>query len=181
VMDHNMGNMRLINRARTERLIQVLRAVGGFQLDAARLLVVGPRNEAELLLFRAYGARSRNLRAIDLFTECPAIELMDMHRLEIADSSMDALYSSFVITYSDDIPRAVAETIRVCRSGAIVAFGFQHMREGAGNKFGLNCLAGGTAELLGLFADAVGHVLWAEDLVRSDGSTHCSVVFRLVK
>ena len=69
---------------------------------------------------------------------------MDMHNLSYPDNSFDALYSSFVITYSDDIPKAVKETIRVCRSGALVAFGFQHMQEGGGNKFGLNRLAGGS-------------------------------------
>lgn len=178
--DHNLGNRWIINRDRTERLIQLLRQSRSFKPNS-RLLVVGPRNEAELLLLRAYGFNSHSIEAIDLFSASPWVKLMDMHDLKYPDNSFDIVYSSFVITYSDDIPRAVTETIRVARNGALAAFAFQHMAEGGGNKFGLNRLSGGTRELLDLFGPSVDKVLWSEDHVNPDGSSICSVIFRLNK
>jgi hypothetical protein len=91
------------------------------------------------------------------------------------------VYSSFVITYSDDIPKAVAEMIRVAKDGAIVLFGFQHLVATAINKLGVNRLQGGTSELLGLFGNSVGHVYWSDDLNQPDGSRICTLVFRLKK
>ena len=69
--------------------------------------MVGPRNEAELLLLSSYGFDAAKLTAIDLFSYTPVVRLMDMHELKYSDNSFDAVYSAFVITYSDDIPRAV--------------------------------------------------------------------------
>src|SRR5256885_7422656 len=63
---------------------------------------------------------------------------MDMHELKFSDNSFDAVYSAFVITYSDDIPKAVAETIRVAKDGALVVFVYEHLALGAGNRFGKN-------------------------------------------
>ena len=181
VINHNLGNMALINRSRTERLIQVMRNVGGFKIGQTDLLVIGPRNEAENLLFIAYGVPPARLRSIDLFTCCPTIELMDMHAMKFADNTFGAIYSSFVITYSDDIPRAVEETIRVCKDGALVAFGFQHLPSGGGNKFGLNQLSGGAKDLLSLFQANVRKIIWSEDYMQADGSFSCSAIFILSK
>jgi SAM-dependent methyltransferase len=156
-LPYNLSNQWIINRARTERLMSIIGAIQGFDRSRSTILVVGPRNEAELLLLRAHGFSSRNIEAIDLFTYCPTIKLMDMHQLDYADNTFDSVYSSFVITYSDDIPKAVAEMIRVAKDGAIVLFGFQHLVATAINKLGVNRLQGGTSELLGLFGNSVGH------------------------
>ena len=105
---------------------------------------------------------------------------MDMHELKFSDSSFDAVYSAFVITYSDDIPKAVAETIRVAKDGALVVFVYEHLALGAGNRFGKNNLSNGPDDLLALFGANAGHVFWKEDF-ESEGSYTSSVVFRLTK
>ena len=68
VMDHNLGNMNLINRSRTERLIVILRTINGFKIGKSRLLIIGPRNEAEILLFVGYGAKLRKYKIHRLFS-----------------------------------------------------------------------------------------------------------------
>jgi SAM-dependent methyltransferase len=180
-LPYNLSNQWIINRARTERLMSIVEAIQGLDRGRARILVVGPRNEAELLLLRTHGFAGRNIEAIDLFTYCPTIKLMDMHDLGYPDNSFDAVYSSFVITYSDDIPKALAETVRVAKDRAVIIFGFQHLAPDATNKLGVNRLQGGTQELLGLFGNSVGHVYWTDDLDQPDCSRICTVVFRLRK
>lgn len=180
-LPYNLSNIGIINRARTERLMWLMRAIQGFDRENAKMLVVGPRNEAELLLLRGYGFPLKNLTAIDLFSYSPTIRLMDMHALQYPDDSFDAVYSSFVITYSDDIPKAVEETVRVARSGAFIIFAFQHLRPGAGNALGVNRLQGGTAELYQLFGDRIGQHLWSENCEQSDGSRICSMIFQIRK
>jgi SAM-dependent methyltransferase len=145
-----------------------------------KTLVVGPRNEAELMLLSSYGFDPAKLTAIDLFSYSPAVQLMDMHELKFPDNSFDAIYSAFVITYSDDIPGAINESIRVAKDGALIVFVFEHLAAGAGNRFGKNNLANGPDSLLEMFGTNVGHVYWREDF-ESDGRYTSSVVFRLAK
>ena len=103
---------------------------------------------------------------------------MDMHELKFSDNSFDAIYSAFVITYSDDIPKAISETIRTARGGALIVFAFEHLSAGAGNRFGKNNLGNGPDSLLEMFGAHAGHVYWREDF-ESDGRFTSSVVFRL--
>jgi SAM-dependent methyltransferase len=180
VLPYNLGNINIINRGRTERVIAILRSIRGLKLGSLNTLVVGPRNEAELLLLSSYGFDSAKLTAIDLFSYSPAVRLMDMHELKFSDGSFDAVYSAFVITYSDDIPKAIAETIRVAKDGALIVFAFEHLSPGAGNLFGKNNLGGGPTDLIGAFGANAGHVFWQEDF-ENEGRFTSSVVFRLSK
>lgn len=180
VLPYNLGNINIINRGRTERVIALLRSIRGLKLDSLNTLVIGPRNEAELMLLSSYGFDPAKLTAIDLFSYAPSVRLMDMHQLKFPDDHFDAVYSAFVITYSDDIPRAVAETIRVAKHGALVIFAFEHLAMGGGNRFGQNNLANGPDDLLAIFDDKAGHVYWREDF-ENEGRFTSSVVFRINK
>lgn len=180
VLPYNLGNINIINRGRTERVIALLRSIRGLKLRALNTLVVGPRNEAELMLLTSYGFDASKLTAIDLFSYSPSVRLMDMHQLKFADDQFDALYSAFVITYSDDIPQVVAETIRVAKDGALAIFAFEHLSKGAGNRFGKNNLSNGPDDLLELFGDKAGHIYWKEDF-ENDGRFTSSIVFRINK
>jgi SAM-dependent methyltransferase len=180
VLPYNLGNINIINRGRTERIIAILRSIRGVKLHALKTLVVGPRNEAELMLLSSYGFDAAKLTAIDLFSYSPAVQLMDMHALKFPDNCFDAIYSAFVITYSDDIPKAISESIRVAKDGALIVFSFEHLAPGGGNRFGKNNLPDGPDSLMEVFGKTVGHVYWKEDF-ENDGRYTSSVVFRLSK
>jgi SAM-dependent methyltransferase len=180
VLPYNLGNINIINRGRTERIIVILRSIRGLKLHTLNTLVVGPRNEAELMLLSSYGFDAAKLTAIDLFSYSPAVQLMDMHELNFRDDSFDVVYSAFVITYSDDIPKAIRESIRVAKDGALIVFVFEHLSPGGGNRFGKNNLGAGPDSLLEIFGTTVGHVYWKEDF-ENDGRYTSSVVFRLSK
>lgn len=179
-LPYNLANQFVINRDRTERLIVVLRAIRDFDISVARILVVGPRNEAELLLLRSYGMNSARIEAIDLFSYAPTIKLMDMHRLEFEDDIFDCYYSAYVITYSDDIQRAVDEAIRVCRDGAVLVFAFESLKENVVNKLGVRHLGGGAEALCAFFGEHVDKIYWQED-AELERSFRSSIIFRLKK
>lgn len=168
------------HRNRTERLINVLRTIQGFDIQNARLLCVGPRNEAEILLLRKYGFKSQNIRAIDLFSYSPAIEIMDMNNLEFEDNYFDVYYSSAVIKYSPDIHRTVQESIRVSKPGALMAFGFTFgapsdlVPEGS-------ALYGGLKDLFKLYENYIETIYWQEEFFFEEGDTRATAIFKLKK
>jgi SAM-dependent methyltransferase len=180
-LPYNREMMWAIRRGRTERLMNVLRSINGLDTRQARLLCIGPRNEAEVLLLTLHGFRRRNIVAIDLFSYSPLIRVMDMHELEFYDDSFDVVYSSYVITYSSELERACAEALRVCRDGGLMVFAFERLRPGQGNLFGANPLEDGTPQLLSCFDPHVDHVYWREEFEHAPGRFMCSVIFRIRK
>lgn len=180
VIPHNMEQLWGINSDRTERLMNVFRSLQGLDLSKLRVLCVGPRNEAELLLLTLYGFSLENITAIDLFTYTPRIELMDMHRLDFPADTFDVCYLSYVLTYSDRVDQACREIARVTRDGGLVALSFQHFLDGRVNRFGQNNLSGGLDELYRRFEPHAGYVHFREEFREGD-STTCSTVFRIRK
>lgn len=189
VVPHQIWQVTAIARQRTERIMRLLPSVGGLDMRRAKVLCIGPRNEAEVLLLRCYGFRPENVTAIDLFTYSPSIQLMDMHSLKFRDDSFDVVYCAFTLRYSSDPARAVREMVRCARPGALTVIVFikpvnARMRPGgvsAHAKFenGLN-------DVLALFGPAVGTMLWREEWERPgpDGAPDavvCSMIFRVSK
>jgi SAM-dependent methyltransferase len=162
VVAHNFGQRWLFNRARTEKLMNVLRSIGSISRDS-KVLVIGPRNEAEILLLSLYGFRLRNITGVDLLSYSPRIERMDMHEMRFADNSFDVVYTLYTLPYAYDLPRACAEIVRVVTPGGIVAVGFQHTAESPKRLRAPGSeLRGGLEELLQLFEPHVDHVYWQE-------------------
>jgi len=168
VIPHNIKNMWLINRDRTERLIIILRTIRGIDCRKSRVLCIGPRNEAEVLLLSLYGFPLRNISAIDLFSYTPLIQVMDMHNMEFDDSEFDIVYSSFVVRYSNDLPRVCQETVRVARDRGLVAIGFVYPRANGEDPLAGTKLRGGLKELYGYFGDHIRHVFWQEEFSVTD-------------
>src|SRR5262245_17774620 len=76
VVPHNKKNMWGINRDRTERVINILRTIRVVNSRESKILCIGPRNEAEILLMSRYGFPIANIVSIDLFTYTPLIKVM---------------------------------------------------------------------------------------------------------
>lgn len=193
VIPYNLKKIRGYDRSRTERLISLLRSVHGIVPSQARVLVIGPRNEMELLLFRLYGFKSNNISAIDLFSYTPLIDVMDMHDIKFPDDTFDITYSAYTLRYSDRVDVACREITRCTKDGGLVAVSFvteakaptgpvdrsQEREAIIGSR-----LTGGVEELLALFGKNVGDVLWREEYIAENpiaAERHCSVVFRLTK
>lgn len=180
VIPHNLEQLWSINSDRTERLMNVFKSIQGLEPAKLRVLCVGPRNEAELLLLAVHGFDLDKVSAVDLFSYSPLIRVMDMHKLEFPDGVFDVVYMSYVLTYSDKTAKALEEACRVLRDGGLMALSFQHFVDGGVNRFGFNMLGGGLKELFSHLSGRLGHIYWQEEF-REGRSVTCSTVFRVSK
>ena len=178
VIPHNQGLQRRISRSRTEKLMYLLRSVEGLSPKSCRVLCIGPRNEAEILLLSLHGFSRQHITAIDLFSQSPLIQVMDMHELRFPDDHFDIVYSSYVLRYSSDVQRACAEMVRVTKDSGLVAIAYVY--GGEGGEFG-TVLNGGLQELFGYFGSSIKATYWQEEFSRPSGETIVTTIFRISK
>ena len=111
---------------RVDRLLRPFSAVETIGTDS-NILIIGPRTENDLLMFLAYGFERSKLRAIDLISYSPWIELGDMHKMEYPDNSFDGVFCGWVLRYSASPRDVAAEITRVARNGALIAIGIDYI------------------------------------------------------
>jgi SAM-dependent methyltransferase len=97
-----------------------------FHKHEAKVLIVGPRTEGEILLYLAHGFNIGNIRGLDLISYSPWIDVGDMHAMPYPDACFDVVVFSWVLGYSKNQKQAVAEAVRVARPGGLVAIGEQN-------------------------------------------------------
>jgi len=79
------------------------------------VLCIGARNEVELDVLARAGFTQ--VRAIDLWSPTPRIQVCDMHRLTFPDDSFSLVFASHVFEHAWDFHRVAAECVRVLRVG----------------------------------------------------------------
>lgn len=178
VIPYNKNNVWAVSRDRTERIMNILRTIRGLNTKNSKILCIGPRNEAEILLMSLYGFSLENITGIDLFSYSPLIQVMDMHDLKFNDNQFDIVYSSFVLRYSNDIWRACAEAVRVTKDSGLIAIGTSFGR--SSDLVGTD-LNGGIKEILGYFGDHVKHIYWQEEFPFSHEDNIATVIFSISK
>jgi hypothetical protein len=92
----------------------------------SKVLVIGPRNEYDLILLAAYGFEFRRVRGLDLISYSPKIDLGDMHAMVYPDSSWDVVLCGWTLSYSAKPQKAAAEMLRVVRNGGIIGIGIEY-------------------------------------------------------
>jgi SAM-dependent methyltransferase len=108
---------------RMEFLIHGLLSIEYLPKDA-RILIIGPRTENDLLIFRGNGYH--NIIGLDLISYSPWVKLGDMHNTPFEDSSFDAVVSAWCITYSKTPKIVITETIRILKPNGISAIGLDY-------------------------------------------------------
>lgn len=124
-VEHNVRGVGEISAPRSHMLIRPLLSVQDVidGVDRLKVLTIGPRVEGELYNLMGYGFRSGNISAIDLFSYSPKISVGDMHDMQFRDGEFDVLLSGWVLPYSDQQDKAVAEMLRVLKVGGILSIG----------------------------------------------------------
>jgi hypothetical protein len=85
------------------------------------VLSIGPRSEIEIFGLMAAGFSPDRIKAVDLFSYSPLVDVGDMHQLPYADNSFDVIFLGWVLSYSRDQQAVARELTRVARDRAIVA------------------------------------------------------------
>jgi SAM-dependent methyltransferase len=180
---HNRKQMISFNsahRKRTEVVINVLRSIKNINADKAKLLCVGPRNEAEILLLKLYGFK--NSIGIDLFSYSSLIKVMDMNFLEYTDNTFDIYYSSFVLNYSPDVRLTISEAVRVTKHGGILVMAWTSSLRKSIYGGTPSSDVGGFLGLETLIDDNIEHAYWRDSWeIGGDNKTVFVGMYRLKK
>ena len=116
------------NGSKSSFLINPLLSITKIQsnLKTVKVLSIGPRTEGEIFNILAYGFRKENIKAVDLMSYTPWIEVGDMHNLPFPDNSFDIIICGWVIAYSDNKKKAAAEMARVTKPGGVISIGVSY-------------------------------------------------------
>lgn len=158
---------------RMELLIRPLSVIESLPWHS-RILVVGPRNEYDLLLLAGHGFSWRNIRGLDLISYSPRIDLGDMHAMPYPDGSWDAVLCGWTISYSATPRKAADEVLRVVRDGGLIGIGVEYSTATAEEEVAsagylihdrdrLARRVNSVEEILELFRPQVGEVFFRHD------------------
>jgi SAM-dependent methyltransferase len=141
----------------------------------ASVLCVGCRNTVELeeLSRRGYG----EVVGIDLFSQDPAILVMDMHELTFPDDRFDVVYASHSLEHAYDLDRVLREVSRVGRDGAVLAVEVPVRHKGSDADLVEFSGLGDLRRVL----EPLGDVLWEDEQpARTETNEQGSAVARVV-
>jgi hypothetical protein len=135
------------------------------QIDKLDALSIGPRSEIEIFGMMAAGFNPDRIKAIDLFSYSPYVEVGDMHCLPYAENSFDVIFLGWVLSYSRDQSVVVRELIRVARDRAVIVLAGDYSDSSRDRPTFKNEVTHMQScdQLLTLFGDAVRKVYFRHD------------------
>ena len=108
---------------RFDRLIYSVIANERFS-KTCKTLIIGPRSESDILKLFSYGYK--NIKAIDLITYSPKIEIMDAHNITYRPNSFDCIFCGWTLPYSNH-PNLIADSIiKVVKNNGLVSVGIEY-------------------------------------------------------
>lgn len=124
-LKHNMESLAAMpGFDRGSILVESLLSLYKGAIDpSAKFLCIGPRNEAELYSVFSHGVDPANVYAVDLIGSEPFVASGDMHNLPFDAGTFDYIFVGWVLAYSNNIPKAISEMVRVAKDGAFVVIG----------------------------------------------------------
>lgn len=116
-------------------------------------LIIGPRNEHDLLLFTGLGGSWSKVRGVDLISYSPKIDLGDMHNLPYPDDYFDTVLCGWTLSYSTHPEVAIREITRVLKPGGMLAIGVEYSEMTIGDSRELQRSLDGEDYVLGFDSD----------------------------
>ena len=107
---------------RMQPYYQLIQTFSDKPLCDSDLLVVGPRMPIELFLAWTYGFKWKKIRAIDLISYHPKIELMDVDSMSIESNSLDCIVMANVWGYNNNPEACMTGLSKVLRKKGLLAF-----------------------------------------------------------
>jgi hypothetical protein len=122
---HNFKLLKDFSIPRMDLLVKPL-SVLEFLGDESDVLVIGPRNENDLLKLLASGFSRSRIRGLDLMSYSPLIDVGDMHETPYEDSRWDAIICGWTLSYSRRPDLFSKELIRIARPGCAIAIAVEY-------------------------------------------------------
>jgi SAM-dependent methyltransferase len=171
--------------AKADRLLKPITAIQQVWQHKASLKVldIGPRSEAEVFNVMSFGFRRENIRALDMFSFSPLIDVGDMHDMPYPDDFFDVVICGWVLSYSENKEKAAREIARVCKDGAIVGVGISYTPKTneeivaeRGYLIGSGDRLQSTEEIMRCFGDCVGTSYFAHDVPVGKEQEHWDIL-----
>jgi hypothetical protein len=167
-IDYNIeGAMSAADLDRPSMMFDVVKAIGRVNGNIAALdvLSIGPRSEIEIFGMAAAGFHPDRIKAVDLFSYSPYVDLGDMHRLPYPDNSFDVVFLGWVLSYSRDQAAVAQELTRIGRDRAIIVLAGDYSDDNRDRTTFNNETTHMQScdQLLALFGERVGKVYFRHD------------------
>lgn len=94
-----------------------------------KILIIGPRYENEIFIFRALGLKREQIHAIDTFSYSPLIKVGDMHQMNYPDNFFTDILCSWTLSYSKTPRIAANEMTRVTQIGGRIVISVEKVSE----------------------------------------------------
>ena len=129
------------------------------------VLSVGPRSEIEIFGMLGAGFSMDRIKAVDLFSYSPYVDIGDMHHLPYPDSSFDIIFLGWVLSYSRDQQAVAKEIMRVARDRSIIVLAGDYSDDSQNRAVFENTTSHmqSVEQLLALFEDSVCNVYFRHD------------------
>lgn len=129
------------------------------------VLSIGPRSEIEIFGLVGAGFDVKRIRAVDLFSYSPYVEVGDMHCLPYPDNSFDIVFLGWVLSYSTNQKLVANELLRVCKDKGIIVIAGDYSDSSRDDLLFNNTTTHmqSTSQILGLFDAKVGHVYFRHE------------------
>ena len=122
---HNLKSIGVFGLTRMDMLIKPISVLENVIKDA-RILVIGPRNEDDILNLIGNGFKSKNIIGLDLISYSPFIEVGDMHNTRFIDSYFDVVICGWTLSYSNEPQKFADEALRIVKNNGIIAIGVEY-------------------------------------------------------
>lgn len=129
------------------------------------VLSIGPRSEIEIFGLLGAGFSMERIKALDLFSYSPYVDIGDMHQMPYPDSSFDIIFLGWVLSYSRDQQRVAEEIARIARNDAIIVLAGDYSDDSRNRPIFDNTTSHmqNVDQLLSLFGDCVKNVYFRHD------------------
>ncbi len=130
-IEHNSNLSRMFYKEMSQRpdlISRPLSSLNSVAMNAYKMkvLTIGSRTEAEIFSLVDAGFNISNIKAVDLFTYSPLIEIGDVTQLQYEDNEFDIVICGWVLEFVTNIEKAASEILRVTKPNGYIAIGGMH-------------------------------------------------------
>lgn len=122
---HNLKSLSAFGGLRMEKLIKPVSVLENVSKDA-NILVIGPRNEDDILNLIGHGFNSKKITGLDLISYSPFIEVGDMHSTRFENSCFDVVLCGWTLSYSNHPDKFATEILRIIKDNGVIAIGVEY-------------------------------------------------------
>jgi SAM-dependent methyltransferase len=124
-ISHNFKNLSTFGFTRMDKIIKPLSVIETLNASST-FLIIGPRNEEDLLNLCGNGFQLKHIKGLDLISYSPKIIVGDMHNIPYDSNSFDCVICGWTLPYSNNQTLACNEILRVVKPNGIIAISLEY-------------------------------------------------------